>query len=1051
MADTKLGGVYYEVDIELEKALEKVAKLDNTLDGMGNSAVKAGKQISIAERSMSSLSRVATALTAALSVQQVAAYADAWANVNNKLANAVRPGEQLASVTERVFNITQQTRSSLDATASLYARLERATRQYGTSADDLAKLTTIINQGFVVSGATAQEAENAIIQLSQGLASGALRGEEFNSVNEQGNRLIVALADSMDVTIGQMRNMAAQGKLTTDAVVNGLLSQGASIGQEFARTTATIGQSLEVAGNNITRFIGSSATVKAAVAVFNSAVITLTENLDSISTAVLAVSAVMGSRYVGALAAATAQQIANAAAAYRVATAQGAMAAAAAGARGVMALIGGPAGAATLAAAAIFYFYQKAQQARQEANNLADSAANLAAKFKDMSATEVGASIARLRETIPSLTDSVEDAQKTFDNTVYRVRDLRKEIDNWGTGTTRGRQASEALSGAIDQQNIAAESLEKAQRRLSQTQSAIILGQAQLTTGLKTGIDLLSRETTAAGDAAGMMSHFAKSINQAASAKERFNSTSLIITRPKDIQDYLDNQQEQIDLQSEFNEKKRAQLKAEMDIRNLAKKDGSTNSDQIERDVQLARERAGVTFDQQKAEENRRKAQQQSEQQDKRSASSAESVSQKLESLRQQSELSAVSTTEMSRAQAVLQARLSLGKGATQEQIALAGKYRGEIWDTSAAIRAQAAAMKLIPEQAENTRYKQDVADLKTALEQKTITQKQHDTAAEQMEQQHQVNLARIRATQNAGVTPLQEAQGAIDPVQALANENAKKLALIQEFETAKGQITLNGLALMNAANTQYEQQRIAAQWEIYRNQSAANSLLADAVDSLQGGATNAITGLLNGTQSLSEAFANIGSTILNSVVSGLVEMGLQYVKNMLMGQAAASAALGATATQATAAAGMWGPAAVSASIATMGTASTVGTTAYSTALMASKGLAVAGAREHGGPVLANSMYRVGEGGKPEIFKASNGSQYMIPGDSGKVISNKDIAGAGGNGGVSLEVNFNITTTNGIDDATQKQMIQQMEIVALKVAREQSTRDGGFLQKRIKK
>ncbi|WP_311791736.1 MULTISPECIES: tape measure protein [Pantoea] len=1051
MADTKAGGVYYEVDIELEKALEKAAKLDNTLDGMGNSAVKAGKQINIAERSMSSLSRVATALTAALSVQQVAAYADAWANVNNKLANAVRPGEQLASVTERVFNITQQTRSSLDATASLYARLERATRQYGTSADDIAKLTTIINQGFVVSGATAQEAENAIIQLSQGLASGALRGEEFNSVNEQGNRLIVALADSMGVTIGQMRNMAAQGKLTTDAVVNGLLSQGASIGQEFARTTATIGQSLEVAGNNITRFIGSSATVKAAVAVFNSAVITLTENLDSISTAVLAASAVMGSRYVGALAAATAQQIANAAAAYRVATAQGAMAAAAAGARGVMALIGGPAGAATLAAAAIFYFYQKAQQARQEANNLADSASNLAAKFKDMSATEVGASIARLRETIPSLTDSVEDAQKTFDNTVYRVRDLRKEIDNWGTGTTRGRQASEALSGAIDQQNIAAESLEKAQRRLSQTQSAIILGQAQLTTGLKTGIDLLSRETTAAGDAAGMMSHFAKSINQAASAKERFNSTSLIITRPKEIQDYLDNQQEQIDLQSEFNEKKRAQLKAEMDIRNLAKKDGSTNSDQIERDVQLARERAGVTFDQQKAEENRRKAQQQSEQQNKRSASSAESVSQKLESLRQQSELSADSTTEMSRAQAVLQAQLSLGKGATQEQIALAGKYRGEIWDTSAAIRAQAAAMKLIPEQAENTRYKQDVADLKTALEQKTITQQQHDAAAEQMEQQHQVNLARIRATQNAGVTPLQEAQGAIDPVQALANENAKKLALIQEFETAKGQITLNGLALMNAANTQYEQQRIAAQWEIYRNQSAANSLLADAVDSLQGGATNAITGLLNGTQSLSEAFANIGSTILNSVVSGLVEMGLQYVKNMLMGQAAASAALGATATQATAAAGMWGPAAVSASIATMGTASTVGTTAYSTALMASKGLAVAGAREHGGPVLANSMYRVGEGGKPEIFKASNGSQYMIPGDSGKVISNKDIAGAGGNGGVSLEVNFNITTTNGIDDATQKQMIQQMEIVALKVAREQSTRDGGFLQKRIKK
>ncbi|WEA05757.1 hypothetical protein PWF83_19030 [Pantoea dispersa] len=77
---------------------------------------------------------------------------------------------------------------------------------------------------------------------------------------------------------------------------------------------------------------------------------------------------------------------------------------------------------------------------------------------------------------------------------------------------------------------------------MSQTQGAIILGQAQLTTGLKTGIDLLSRETTAAGDSTGMMSHFAKSINRAASAKERFNSTSLIIARQKDIQDYLNDQ-----------------------------------------------------------------------------------------------------------------------------------------------------------------------------------------------------------------------------------------------------------------------------------------------------------------------------------------------------------------------------------------------------------------------------------------------------------------------------------------------------------------------------
>jgi tape measure domain-containing protein len=198
------GGIYYDIEMDVRGLLTSQQRVNQRLDLMERGFDKTSRSIDTTERSMSSLSRVAVALTAALSVQQVAEYADAWATVNNKLSNSLRPSEQLADVTERVFNITQQTRSSLDATASLYARLERATRQYGTSAGDLAKLTTIINQGFVVSGATAQEAENAIIQLSQGLASGALRGEEFNSVNEQGNGDVFSTSERIDFTLGDM-------------------------------------------------------------------------------------------------------------------------------------------------------------------------------------------------------------------------------------------------------------------------------------------------------------------------------------------------------------------------------------------------------------------------------------------------------------------------------------------------------------------------------------------------------------------------------------------------------------------------------------------------------------------------------------------------------------------------------------------------------------------------------------------------------------------------------------------------------------------------------
>ncbi|MCD8668234.1 tape measure protein, partial [Klebsiella pneumoniae] len=315
------GSIYYDIEMDVQGLLVAQQRVNQRLDLMERGFDSTTRAVNNTERSMSSLSGVAVALAAALSVKQVSEYADAWATVNNKLANSLRPNEQLADVTERVFNITQQTRSSLDATASLYARLERATRQYGTSADDLAKLTTIINQGFVVSGATAQEAENAIIQLSQGLASGALRGEEFNSVNEQGNRLIVALADSMGVSIGEMRNMAAQGKLTTDVVVNGLLSQGAVIGKEFANTTTTISQALQVAGNNVTKFFGENSTVKTGAAIFNDAVVTASENIGVLSAALTAAAAIMGSRYVGALTMSAASQIQSALAAQRQATA----------------------------------------------------------------------------------------------------------------------------------------------------------------------------------------------------------------------------------------------------------------------------------------------------------------------------------------------------------------------------------------------------------------------------------------------------------------------------------------------------------------------------------------------------------------------------------------------------------------------------------------------------------------------------------------------------------------------------------------------------------
>ncbi|MCW3144537.1 tail protein (tape measure) [Enterobacter hormaechei] len=385
----------------------------------------------------------------------------------------------------------------------------------------------------------------------------------------------------------------------------------------------------------------------------------------------------------------------------------------------------------------------------------------------------------------------------------------------------------------------------------------------------------------------------------------------------------------------------------------------------------------------------------------KKGASQADSIAQKLANLKQQSELAADSTNKLSREQAILNAQQSLGKGATKEQIALAGQYAATKWDTANAIKAQSAAEKLLPEARENANYKQDVEDLNTALAAKKISQEQFNKTSERLEATHQANLAKIRAQQ--AVTPQQEAVAQVDPVQQLANQHAQQLALIQQFEQQGLLAHQNALALKNAADTQYEQQRTAAQWELLSQQSLGYSMLTSAVDAFSGNASNALTGLITGTMSAQDAMRSLGNTMLNSVVNALVQVGVEALKNFIIGQTLGAAATAAGASQAAILATAWAPAAAMASLASFGANSVPAMTGIASTVGLAQGLALTGMRYNGGPVSAGSMYQVGERGKPEIYQASTGKQYMIPGDNGRVISNKEMT-AGGGGGVVINI-----------------------------------------------
>ncbi|MDU1375704.1 MAG: tape measure protein [Klebsiella michiganensis] len=1117
------GSVVYEVDMDTSRLLAARREVDAALNGLNGSmgrleasVNRTERSIGSMERTMSSLSGVAKGLLAALSVQQVASYADAWTELNNKVANSVRTGETQAEVMQRIFDVSQATQSSLNGTATLYARLERGTRTYNTSAEDLTRLTTIINQGFAVSGATAQEAENAIIQLSQGIASGVLRGEEFNSVSEQGSRLMVALADSMGVSIGQLRAMAAQGQLTTDVVVKGLLSQGDAIGKEFANTTVSIAKGLQVAGNNITKFFGENSTVKSFAAGFRDSVITISENLETLGTALIGAAAIMGGRFAGALAMATAAQASRVKATIQgiVATRQSAqqeVAAASVTARkaaadkdaalsalnvataeynvakgsaaeafalenvirlrgiyvatsaeaalannalaasqakvaatgitfantmkvvnAVTAPLGGPIGVIAIVAAGWYLYSQRQAEARKEAIAFADTVPDVIKRLKDMNLAQAQGvradtvtSIEAQKEAISDLKDTISGLQSDYEKYTTLARQYGVTEDQNNGFVIKAKDAANELAKKR-------RDLDGATATLKQTEDALHLINIQVNQGIVDQMRAARDNAIAIAEAekqasflGGTQAFLAEKLGQSTQALKAFNSESLKINWGGKEGEKLIKQAERRLALSKLEGEAKARQQAAYDAEDA----GVTDERAIKRlqDNYAATERNTQARKDQKKEDNAAASEA------KKLANQQESVAQKLANLKQQSELAAGSTQELSREQAVLQAQQSLGKGATQEQIALAGKYRGEIWDTANALKAQAAAEKLLPEARENASYQQDMKDLKTALDGKRITQQQYNQTSEQLEAQHQVNLAKIRAQQT--VSPMQEARGQIDPVQQLANQHAQELALIQQFETQKGQLTQRGIELMNADNTQYEQQRIAAQWEIYRNQSLGNEALAASFDALAGNASNALTGMITGSMSAQEAMQSLSSTVLNSLINSFVQMGVEWAKNAIMGAATQQAAIAATTsaqvagigvqtaastTAAAATTAAWTPAAMMSSIASLGGAVAIGVGAMAGIL------ALSGKRKNGGPVSAGSMYQVGEGGKPEIYQASTGKQYMIPGDNGKVISNKDMNG----GQVQVNIQFYDQTSGG-QHSFQAQASQEGGVVTV--------------------
>lgn len=265
--------------------------------------------------------------------------------------------------------------------------------------------------------------------------------------------------------------------------------------------------------------------------------------------------------------------------------------------------------------------------------------------------------------------------------------------------------------------------------------------------------------------------------------------------------------------------------------------------------------------------------------------------------------------------------------------------------------------------------------------------------------------LVKAAAEEEKNAAALQKAATAADPRTAAADKYKTDLEQYQAFKANQLITDQQYEELKAAAATQYEAQRLAAQEQMFAAQSRANAFVMDSLNALGASGTQVISSLLAGTMNTTEALQALGNTIFNQVIGAVVEWGLAQVKAMIMGQTAQAAATTAGIAQGVALEAAYTPAAIAASIASFGGAAVAGASAMAASVPAMAAMITAG-RKSGGPTTAGNVYRVNEGGKPEIWTGSNGSQYMTAPTNGHMTSNADAMG--GQGGINITVNNNV-------------------------------------------
>lgn len=466
----------------------------------------------------SSAAGLAGAWAGAFATHQLIQFADTWNQLNGRLRLASSSSEDYVQSQRVLMEISQRTGTSLEANSNLYSRIAQSLRDAGYASADVAKVTETVATSLKLSGASTEEASSVITQLSQALGSGVLRGEEFNSIMENGGRLAKLLADGLGTTVGGLRNMANNGELTTNKIVP-LLTNVEILRKEFDTLPASISGSAQKVQNAFLAWVGGANDAVGASSTLSGVLNGLANNIDDVANTAGILVGVGLARYfgnmVGSVAQSTRAVLANTAAEVALAQAQvrGAQVSVAAGRQavyraqqaraaatsieaqivaernlaaaqaslntalagrtsavnnltntasvmsrlgsGVLGILGGWPGVIIGAGAAMYGLYQHTQQVHREAVGFANNLDEINTKLQQMSVLGLRSTAADARTSLQAQKQDLAD----LDSQIAKVKDSLKAVDQIQQDYNRHPTLT-LINTFMDQADITAKNIE---------------------------------------------------------------------------------------------------------------------------------------------------------------------------------------------------------------------------------------------------------------------------------------------------------------------------------------------------------------------------------------------------------------------------------------------------------------------------------------------------------------------------------------------------------------------------------------------------------------